>query len=361
MEFIFGRELNKKELYDRDNEINKILNSYKTRQPVAVIGFRRMGKSSILNAVKSILGENNVFVIKFNIEGISNLQDYSNRLIESVIVELSKKYRLKYYKEEIKRLINRFIGSINQVNIKLNDVEIILNKYNDYMENMIRASEVIEDIINLPEKMAKNIHEKIVVIIDEFQYIRFLKQPFHEILRIMRSKFNEHTDVQYIISGSEIGIIDELLNNKNEPFYAFFRIIKVLPFNKNESINFLKEGLENYNIKCDKAILEEIYEITSGIPAWLNLAGLDLAENNCNISSFLNDDTYKNIIKYELNNLTKNEFLLLKELSYKKIKEIKISNKYRIMKSLINKGLLTKDQDKYLLVDGLLHYYLKNL
>ncbi len=208
MKFIFGRELNRKELYDRNNEINKIINSYKTRQPVAVIGFRRMGKSSILNAVKSILEENNVFVIKFNIEGIYNLYDYSNRLIESIIVELSKKYRLKYYKEEIKKLINKFIGSINQVNIKLNDVEVILNRYSDYLENRLKASEMIEDIINLPEKMAKNIHKKIVVIIDEFQYIRFLKQPFPEILRIMRSKFNEHTDVQYIISGSEIGIID---------------------------------------------------------------------------------------------------------------------------------------------------------
>ena len=320
-----------------------------------------MGKSSILNAVKSILEENNVFVIKFNIEGIYNLYDYSNRLIESIIVELSKKYRLKYYKEEIKKLINKFIGSINQVNIKLNDVEVILNRYSDYLENRLKASEMIEDIINLPEKMAKNIHKKIVVIIDEFQYIRFLKQPFPEILRIMRSKFNEHTDVQYIISGSEIGIIDELLNNKNEPFYAFFRIIKVLPFDRNESIGFLEDGLKNYSIKCDKAILEKVYEMTSGIPAWLNLAGLDLAENNCNILSFLNDDTYKNIIKYELNTLTKNELLLLKELSYKKIKEIKISNKYRIIKSLINKGMLIKTQNEYVIVDGLLNYYLKNL
>jgi len=105
MQFIFGRELNEGELYDRKNEVNTILNSYKTRQPIGVIGFRRVGKSSILNNVKYLLEKDNVLVLKFSIEGISNLNEYSNRLIYSMLKELSKKYKLKYYKEEIKRLI----------------------------------------------------------------------------------------------------------------------------------------------------------------------------------------------------------------------------------------------------------------
>jgi AAA+ ATPase superfamily predicted ATPase len=55
MQFIFGRELNIGELYNRTNEVNTILNSYKTRQPIGVIGFRRVSKSSILNNVKYLL------------------------------------------------------------------------------------------------------------------------------------------------------------------------------------------------------------------------------------------------------------------------------------------------------------------
>ena len=362
MKFIFGRELNVGELYDRKNEVNTLLNSYKTRQPIGVIGFRRVGKSSILNNVKYLLEKDNVLVLKFSIEGISNLNEYSNRLIYSMLKELSKKYKLKYYKEEIKRFINKFLGSINQINIKLPDFEIILNKYNDYLESRIKASEILENLIDLPEKLAEDLGEKIVVIIDEFQYIRKLKEPFPEILRLMRSKFNEHINVQYMISGSEIGIINELLNDRNQPFYAFFRVIEILPFNKTESINFLEEGLQSYNKKCDRTILEEIYDITSGIPAWLNLAGLDLVENNCDIKYFLNDQTYKNIISYELNNLTKNEISLLKELSTnKEMNEINISNKYRVTKALINKGLIIEDQNKFIITDGLIKYYLNNL
>ena len=87
MQFIFGRELNIGELYDRTNEVNTILNSYKTRQPIAVIGFRCVCKSSILNNVKYLLENNNVLVLKFSIEGISYLTEYLNRLIYSMLEE----------------------------------------------------------------------------------------------------------------------------------------------------------------------------------------------------------------------------------------------------------------------------------
>jgi AAA+ ATPase superfamily predicted ATPase len=87
MQFIFGRELNIGELYDRTNEVNTILNSYKTSQPIAVIGFRRVCKSSILNNVKYLLENNDVLVLKFSIEGISNLTEYLNRLIYSMLEE----------------------------------------------------------------------------------------------------------------------------------------------------------------------------------------------------------------------------------------------------------------------------------
>ena len=67
--------MNEDELYARKNEVNTILNSYKTRQPIGAIGFRRVSKSSILNNVKYLLEKNKVLVFKFSIEGISNLNE----------------------------------------------------------------------------------------------------------------------------------------------------------------------------------------------------------------------------------------------------------------------------------------------
>ncbi len=70
--------------------------------------------------------EKNVMVVKFNLEGISNLSNYYNRRVDDLMVELSKKYKIKYYKMKVKKIINRFIGSINQIDIKLHNFEIFL-------------------------------------------------------------------------------------------------------------------------------------------------------------------------------------------------------------------------------------------
>ncbi|AAT43516.1 AAA family ATPase [Picrophilus oshimae] len=360
MKFIFGRELDLNELYDRKDEISDILKSYKTRQPLAVTGYRRMGKSSILNAARSILEKNDVLVVKFNIEGITSVNDYSSRLLNALIDSISKRYRLKYYREEIKRKINLFLGGIEQIGIRFDNFEFILKRYNDYLDNRLKASEIIENIIDMPEKFAEDLGTKMVLMIDEFQYIRMLKEPFPEILRTMRSRFNEHKNVNYIISGSETGILDEMLNNHDEPFYAFFKNIEIGPFNHDQSIDFLSAGFKDMNLTCDIETLEKIYIITGGIPAWLNLAGIDLSWNKCSIDSFLQDPTYKNIINHELSMLTRNELSLIKMLSSGKgFNEIKISNKYRVVKSLIRHGLVRKINNEYKISDNLINYYLR--
>ena len=38
----------------------------------------------------------------------------------------------------------------------------------------------------MPEKLAENLKKKIAIVTDEFQYIRVLKEPFPDILKIMR-------------------------------------------------------------------------------------------------------------------------------------------------------------------------------
>ena len=319
-----------------------------------------MGKSSILNVSKSIMEKNGITVVKFNLEGISSVRDYSDRLLISMMDSISKKYKIKYYKEEIIRRINFFLGSIEQLGLKMNNFELLIKRYDDYFNERIKTSEILESILDMPEKLAEDLKTKIVVMIDEFQYIRVLKEPFPDVLRIMRSKFNEHKLVNYIISGSETGILDQMLNERDEPFYAFFRTMDIGPFNHEQSIDFLSRGLRITDIKCNNDILERIYQITSGIPAWLNLAGIDLS-SKCSIDSFLADPTYRNIIDRELRTLTKNEIAMMKALSENKnMEKISISNKYRVVKSLINRGFVKKPNNNYEISDSLIKYYIAN-
>ncbi|QKR00871.1 hypothetical protein GWK48_11190 [Metallosphaera tengchongensis] len=48
------------------------------------------------------------------------------------------------------------------------------------------------------------------MIMDEFQKIRYLRQPFPRILEVMRKRFQESDLVEVIISGSEVSSIAEI-------------------------------------------------------------------------------------------------------------------------------------------------------
>jgi len=364
--FVFGRELmSEDELFDRESELDIIIRSCKVRQPLAIIGYRRVGKSSLLNIAKLKL-ENDFIIAKFSAEGVVSLESFAERLSKTLILEaVSKSLRLRakvYINERINRALNMFLGSVKELKIKLDNIEFYIKMYNDFIEKRIKPSEFVEEVLDLPQRIGEDLNKQVVIMIDEFQQIRMLKQPFPNILRLMRNKFQSHNRVNYIISGSEVGIMEDMLNKRDQPFYAFFRILRLEPFNKEISINFLKSGLDTLGIKCDEHILERVYEITKGFPAWLNLAGIRLSENNCNIEAFLNDPTIKSMINADLDGLTKKELNVLKLIAKgnKKPSELGVSNIFRVLKALRKRGLIDKGEDGYFIIDPIIEYTLKS-
>ena len=81
---------------------------------------------------------------------------------------ISKKYKIKYYKEEIIRRINFFLGSIEQLGLKMNNFELLIKRYDDYFNERIKTSEILESILDMPEKLAENLKKKIAIVTDEF-------------------------------------------------------------------------------------------------------------------------------------------------------------------------------------------------
>ncbi|MGC9226595.1 AAA family ATPase [Caldivirga sp.] len=167
--------------------------------------------------------------------------------------------------------------------------------------------------------------------------------------------------VEYVIAGSEVGIMRELLSKNDQPFFAFFRVIELKPFNKDTNISFLREGLMESGVDCTVDTLEKAYELMGGFPAWLNLAGLRMVEGGCDKWFILSGPTVKFIIESELSNLNPNQLRLLKALAVGvKLSKSNVRKPNRVLTELIAKGLVEKlGWGRYRIVDPLLASYLK--
>ncbi|BFH72212.1 hypothetical protein SJAV_01560 [Sulfurisphaera javensis] len=72
-----------------------------------------------------------------------------------------------------------------------------------------KMKESIPQILDLPEKLAEDYNINFVIVIDEFQYLRLASQSFPGLFHVMRSKWQFHKRVSYVISGSSVGLLEK--------------------------------------------------------------------------------------------------------------------------------------------------------
>ena len=87
--------------------------------------------------------------------------------------------------------------------------------------------------------------------------------------------------MKIVLSGSEVGLLYDFLGveNPKAPLYGrYFKEIKLKPFTRGESVDFLEKGFGQYNVTVSEEILGNAVEKLDGIVGWLVYFGLKYIE-----------------------------------------------------------------------------------
>jgi len=259
-------------------------------QSYAFVGPRRVGKTSILYALNDMLRERGLLTAYIDAErglggGALTLQTfarlYSFSILEDYMAQAGMRERLRMLlRESASRVISslgHLLGRIEKASLKLESKPLtaLLEIHLRAEAGEISFKQVLEQALDLPQELAKRNKRNMAIFIDEFQFIADLKVAMPGILHVMRSHFQEHDHVAYIISGSSVGMLARLIGDRQEPFYGFFLAQEVRPFDGPTAANFLKEGFESEGIQVEAPALEHVLAYADGIPAWLNYVGVE--------------------------------------------------------------------------------------
>lgn len=259
-------------------------------QPYALIGPRRVGKTSILHALNSMLRKRGLLTAYIDAErglseGALTLQTftrlYSFSILEDYMTQAGMRERLRVLlRESTSRVISslgRLLGRIEKASLKLETKPLtaMLEVHLRAETGEISFKRALEHSLDFPQELAKRNKRKIVIFIDEFQFISDLKVATPGILHVMRSHFQEHDSVAYVISGSSVGMLTRLIGDRQEPFYGFFLAQEVKPFNTQTATDFLQEGLRSEKVQADASAVNHVIAHIDGIPAWLNYVGAE--------------------------------------------------------------------------------------
>src|SRR5579885_1438111 len=202
-----------KDVVDRKEEVGKIVNTMldtKANVNYALIGHRRIGKSTILGEVRRQVGKKLITVYvdfgEFRYSPVDLAEKLTEELTHAYYNTLpttskiaSKVKSALTQLSEIKRVRARFIAGIDEQGSPI----IAIDPYvKDRDENYRKA---LTDVFEYANKISEASGSKVVIIIDEFQHIIEYKKfsDLKNILDVIRAILERRKNVSFIVAVQE--------------------------------------------------------------------------------------------------------------------------------------------------------------
>lgn len=133
-------------------------------------------------------------------------------------------------------------------------------------------------LLQLPEQLAAALKTHIVVAIDEFQELAELKvgRPARNVLPLLRSVWQLHHRVSYIVSGSARSLMTDLVTSQRSPFYGHFELLEIEGFSPLDAQALLIDGAVPGR-PISKVLAKRAVNSIGTNPFYLQLLGEQLA------------------------------------------------------------------------------------
>jgi uncharacterized protein len=244
--FQYGTTVNNASFTNREDEVQKLKMNLLQGINTTLISPRRWGKSSVvekvINEVKK--KEKNVKTVLIDMFSCSREEEFLESFAREVIKSSSTKWEdwMKTAKEVFKQLIPRLSIGVDpgtDFNISFDWEE--LKKHRD-------------EILNLPETIAKSKKIRIIICLDEFQNIASFDN-FENFEKQMRAIWQRQKSVSYCLYGSKRHMMLDIFNDTSKPFYRFGDIMMLPKIEKEKWQKFISKSFKatNKEISLDLA------------------------------------------------------------------------------------------------------------
>ncbi len=247
--FIYGTTVSIQSFTNRELESAKLQSNLMNGINTTIISPRRWGKSSLVEKVISDIKKKNknTKTVIIDLFSVSSEEEFLELFAREVIKASSSKWQewMSSGKDFFKKLIPKLsLGIDPTADFSLSFDWRELKKHSD-------------EILNLPEIIAKKKGIQFIICLDEFQnlatfndYINFEKKT--------RSCWQRQKSVTYCLYGSKRHMMTDIFNNPSKPFYRFGDIMLLQKIETKKWVSFICKSFSNTNKKIEEKIAEMI-------------------------------------------------------------------------------------------------------
>ena len=256
--FIYGMSVEGDNFTDREIETKRLKLNFENGINSILISPRRMGKTSLVKKVISMIDEPKIKVVYMDIYKCRTEFDFYEKFASSIIQATTTKI------DSMVENAKKFITSITPKIAFSPDInaEFTLSLGIDKHRNSA------EEILELPEKIAKDRGIHIVVCIDEFQQIGEIPNSL-SVQRAIRSVWQHQQNVSYCLFGSKQHLMSNLFYSRKMPFYQFgdMFFLKRIPTDK--WVPFIIGRFQHAGKEIDEVLATKICETVENYSSYV--------------------------------------------------------------------------------------------
>lgn len=246
--FNFGNTVSTNNFTNRETEINKLKNNLSSGINTIIMSPRRWGKSSLVERVLLEFQSNTTIkTVSLDLFATSSESEFLELFARKVIQSASTEWEdwIAMAKAFFKKLVPKLnIDLTSNMDFSLEFDPTELAKHRD-------------EILNLPEEIAKKKNIQFIIAIDEFQNLASFPN-FDAIEKMMRSCWQRQKHVAYCLYGSKRDMLSEIFNAPSKPFYRFGDIIHLPKIKREKWINYIVQQFQQSKKSIAPELAEEI-------------------------------------------------------------------------------------------------------
>lgn len=371
MPFVYGTTVSQLAFTNREEDTLRLKENLLNGINTMLISPRRWGKSSLVEkTLQEIRSENRTaFIVSIDLFTVGNEQEFLELFARSVIKASSTKWEewINTAKLYLKQLVPKLsVGLEPEKDFSISFEWSELEKYK-------------EEILNLPEQIAKEKKGSYIICIDEFQHIRDIDAN-SQLEKRLRSVWQRQKETTYCLYGSKRHMMSDIFSNSSNAFYKFGDLIFLQKIKEEKWITYLTKQFKRTHKSIDKAAAKLIAQSMKNHPWYVQqLAHYSWANTTSNCSEEIVQQAIEQVIQSntplfqrEIESLSVPQINILKAIIKKEkqltskatIERYNLGTSALVIKNkmrLFTEDIIDDTQNEIELLDPVFELYMKQL
>ncbi|MFQ6044058.1 MAG: ATP-binding protein, partial [Candidatus Poribacteria bacterium] len=256
----------------------------------ALLGLRKVGKSSLIAELKRRTADiKDVVIVVIDcyescVDANTFFEDLATKVIDEFLLTsgyATQTGLLSGAKQEEAEL-TMTVGRIQTLGISALNRGLLA--FLEVRRNGSSLRDQYRVIIDLPETLASETDTKFVVVFDEFQEcaklnsFKNIKTTIGDVFKFFRANWQRHTNVAYLISGSEITLLEKIIQAESSPFFQHFNSMPVREFSYSDAQEMFRQLLKKSGYAMSSGLLRNLIDLTNGHPFYLQVLGEEICK-----------------------------------------------------------------------------------